>query len=154
MTEGRSGSDLADEVVRARNALVRVAQRCSETVWNATPFPADPRTVGVVIDHVAHAYTYLGRWVSELLDGGRVNVDAGIVDALNEQHAQSRAGVTRGEAIDQLFASGDAFAELIRPLEDDDLELAGGRVRRFAEIARRHADDHRADIEAALLRDH
>jgi hypothetical protein len=28
----------------------------------------------------------------------------------------------------------------------------GGRVRRLAQIAARHADDHRADLEAALAR--
>ena len=150
MIEGPGGSELAVAVVRTRNALVRLVQECPEAEWAAQPFGGDPRPLGVVVDHVAHAYTYLGRWVRELLDGGRVTISSEIVDALNAEHARSRAGVTRDEAVDHLFASGDAFAELIRPLEQEDLELDGGRVRRLAEIARHHAEDHRQAIEAAL----
>ena len=55
--------------------------------------------------------------------------------------------------MEHLRASGDAIVALVGELADSDLDLADGRVRRLAEIAARHADDHRAAIEAALRHD-
>jgi hypothetical protein len=51
-----------------------------------------------------------------------------------------------------LQSSGDAIIATISQLTPADLDADGGRVRRLAEIAARHADDHRASIEAALNR--
>jgi hypothetical protein len=43
-----------------------------------------------------------------------------------------------------------AISALIAGLSADDLSAGHGRVRLFAQIAIRHADNHRADIETAL----
>lgn len=85
---------MADAIVRARDG--------------------DSRPVGVVIDHVADAYTYLAVWVRQLLDGETVNIDADVVDALNAQHAGEALNRPSGVVIDHLRATGDEFATLIR----------------------------------------
>ena len=46
--------------------------------------------------------------------------------------------------------SGDAIVDLVAGLRPDELDTLGGRGRRLAQIAIRHADDHRSEIEAAL----
>jgi len=72
------------------------------------------------------------------------------VDALNAEHARVAASVTRGEAAGHLRDSGAAIAALVAGLSAGDLAAGDGRVRRLAQIAIRHADDHRSEIEAAL----
>jgi hypothetical protein len=43
------------------------------------------------------------------------------------------------------------FIELVRPLGAKELELDDRRVRRFIEVAIRHANDHRSAIRDRLL---
>jgi hypothetical protein len=141
---------MADAIVRARDVVVELAVRCTEEQWRERPLDGDSRPVGVVIDHVADAYTYLAVWVRQLLDGETVNIDADVVDALNAQHAGEALNRPSGVVIDHLRATGDEFATLIRRLSDADLEVGDGRVGRLAIIAARHAVDHAAEIAAAL----
>jgi hypothetical protein len=49
-----------------------------------------------------------------------------------------------------LRRSGEAISVLVAGLSPADLAAGDGRVRRLAQIAARHADEHRADIETAL----
>jgi hypothetical protein len=49
-----------------------------------------------------------------------------------------------------LRRSGEAISVLVAGLSPGDLAAGDGRVRRLAQIAARHADEHRADIETAL----
>jgi hypothetical protein len=125
-------------------------QHCPEAEWRAAPVDGDPRALGVIADHVAHAYEYLAGWISDLVAGRPVDVNAEIVDDLNATHAAGTGAPTPGEVAAHLSASGDALIGLISGLGPAQLDLDGGRVRRFAQIAARHADSHRTEIEAAL----
>jgi hypothetical protein len=58
--------------------------------------------------------------------------------------------VTQAEAVEHLRRSGAAISQLVAGCSAEDLQAGGGRVERLAQIAIRHADDHRAEIEAAL----
>jgi hypothetical protein len=58
--------------------------------------------------------------------------------------------VTRAETAGHLRRSGADIAALVAGLSAADLAAGAGRVRRFAQIAIRHADDHRSEIEGAL----
>jgi len=69
---------------------------------------------------------------------------------LNAQHAQAAAAVSKAEATGHLRRSGAAISGLVAGLSAADLAAGHGRVRRLAQIAIRHADDHRTDIETAL----
>jgi hypothetical protein len=106
--------------------------------------------VGVVVDHVAHAYEYLAGWMRQLVAGQPVDVSNKVVDALNAEHARTAGSVTRAEAAGHLRRSGADIAALVAGLSAAGLAAGDGRVRRLAQVAIRHADDHRSEIEAAL----
>ncbi len=148
--DAKSPAEFAAEIDAARERLTGFVRGCTDEQWHSAPLDGDPRPVGVVVDHVAHAYEYLAGWIRELVAGQPADVNGEVVDALNAQHAQAAASVNRADAIAHLLRSGDAMSTLVAGLSAADLEAGGGRVRRFAQIAVRHRDDHRSEIETAL----
>jgi hypothetical protein len=147
--EVRSPAQYAADIDAAVERLVAFAAGCSPEQWRAAPLEGDPRPVGVIVDHVAHAYEYMGGWVQQILAGEDVAVNAATVDALNAEHAVAPAG-TPDETIRHLRSSGAAFGGLVAGCSAADLQAGGGRVERFAQIGIRHPDDHRTELEAAL----
>jgi hypothetical protein len=152
MTAERSPAEHAELIAAARDRLLAFAASCTDETWHAQPLAGhgDHRTVGVIVDHVAHAYEYLGGWVREILTGTPPQVDAELVDRLNAAHAAAAGTLTQAGAMEHLTRSGDAMIALIAGLPAGDLDAGGGRVRRFAEIAATHADTHRTDMQEAL----
>ncbi|MGO9190097.1 MAG: DinB family protein [Streptosporangiaceae bacterium] len=140
----------AADIDAARERMTGFVSSCSDEEWGSAPLDGDPRPVAVVVDHVAHAYEYLAGWISQLVAGQPVEVNSGVVDALNAGHARDATAVSRTEATEHLRRSGEAISVLVAGLSPADLAAGDGRARRLAQIAARHADDHRADIEAAL----
>ena len=130
--------------------MIAFVSGCSDKDWRTAPLTGDPRPVAVVVDHVAHAYEYLAGWMRQIVAGERVEVNSDAVDALNAQHARDAAAVSKAEAEGHLGRSGVAISVLVAGLSAADLAAGDGRVRRLAQIAARHADEHRADIETAL----
>jgi hypothetical protein len=147
----RSPAQYAADIDGARDRLIAFVESCSAEHWNAAPLQGDPRPVGVVADHVAHAYEYLAGWMGQILRGEAVTVDSDVVDALNADHAAAAVTVTRSEAAGHLRRSGAAISALVAGCTAEDLKAADGRVERLAQIAIRHADDHRTEIGAALV---
>jgi hypothetical protein len=145
-----SPQQYASEIDAARERLVAFVDGCSDEQWSAAPLDGDPRPVGVVVDHVAHAYEYLAGWMRQILDGEAVTVNSDVVDALNAEHAVRTAAVTKAGAVEHLRRSGAAISRLVAGCTAEDLQAGEGRVERLAQIAIRHADDHRAEIEAGL----
>jgi hypothetical protein len=150
MQNDRSPAEFAADIDAARERLIGFVDGCSDADWRSAPLDGDPRPVGVVVDHVAHAYEYLAGWIRGLVAGQPVEVDGEVVDALNAEHARAAASVSRAEATAHLRRSGSAISALIANLSAADLQAGDGGVQRFAQIAIRHADDHRSEIEAAL----
>jgi muconolactone delta-isomerase len=152
MTEELSPAEHAELIAAARDRLLAFAAACTDNTWHATPLAdqGDSRTVGVIVDHVADAYEYLGGWLREILSGAPPRVDAELVDRLNAAHAAAAESLTQAGAMEHLTRAGDEMIALIAGLAAGDLEAAGGRVRRFAEIASRHADAHRTEMQEAL----
>jgi uncharacterized damage-inducible protein DinB len=152
MTDARSAAEHAELIAAARDRLLAFAAACTDDTWHARPLAehGDHRPVGVIVDHVAHAYEYMGGWMREILAGDTPPVDVALVDRLNAAHAGDAGHLTQAGAMEHLTRSGDELIALVSGLTDDDLEAGGGRVRRFAEIAARHPDMHRTDIEEAL----
>lgn len=150
------GSSTPDEaagaIAAARDRLVAFARERTPEEWVAEPLAAtgDARSVGVLVDHVGHAYEYLASFIAGIVGGDPPQVDAGLIDRLNAEHAAGAAGVDVDRATARLIAGGDALVALVRSLTADQMELLDGRVRRLAAIAVRHADDHRTDLEEAL----
>jgi hypothetical protein len=152
MTDARTPAEHADQIAAARDRLLAFAAGCTDDDWSARPLAArgDARTVGMVVDHVADAYDYMGGWIREILAGQSPAVDVALVDRLNAAHAIEACRLTQAGAMEHLRRNGDAMIALIAGLADSNLDASGGRVRRFAEIAARHPDTHRTDIEDAI----
>ena len=146
----RDPAAYAADIDAARDRMIAFVGSCTEQEWRAAPLDGDPRPVAVVVDHVADAYDYLSGWMRQLVAGQQVEVDSNVVDDLNARHAQAAAAVTQASAADHLRRSGAAISGLVAGLSAADLTAGDARVRRLAQIAARHADDHRAEIEAAL----
>ena len=149
-TEARSPAQYAADIGAARDRLIAFAESCPDEQWNAAPLAGDPRPVKVVVDHVADAYEYLAGWMRQLLAGQQVAVDGDVVDALNARHAGAAAAVTQAEAAGHLRRSGADISQLVAGCTPGQLRAGDGRVERFAQIAIRHADDHRTELETAL----
>ena len=142
---------LAREIMEARARLVAFVARCSDEDWVSSPLgSSDPRPVCLIVDHVADAYEYLSSWIGELVAGEPVTVDSDVVDALNAKHARASTALRRDEVLAHLERSGDAIIGLVGGLEIDQLASGEGRVERLAQIASRHADGHRSEMESAL----
>jgi hypothetical protein len=146
----RSPAELAAAIDAARERLTGFVHSCTDAQWRSAPLDGDPRPVGVVVDHVADAYEYLAGWLRQLVAGQPVEVNNEVVDALNDQHARVAGSVSRADAVGHLRRSGADISELVAGLSAEELAAGDGRVRRLAQIAIRHADDHRSEIEAAL----
>jgi hypothetical protein len=58
--------------------------------------------------------------------------------------------VSKADATGHLRRSGTAVSGLVAGLSAADLKAGDGRVQRFAQIAIRHADSHRSEMETAL----
>jgi len=145
------GAALGGAVSDARDRLIEFVGRCPVDQWASCPLgDDDPRTVGVIVDHVADAYEYLASWVTELARGETVEVTPVVVDELNARHAGAVTTPTREAAIEHLRRSGDEFVALVMSLRPEQLSGSEGRITRFADIAARHADAHRAELEDAL----
>jgi DinB superfamily len=146
----QSPAEYAAAIDAARQRLLGFVRTCPERDWQTAPLDGDPRPVGVVIDHVAHSYAYLANWMREILAGHQVPVNSDIVDGLNAEHAQSAARISPEAAIAHLSANGDAIVALVAGLSPPDLDTDDGRIRRIAQIAIWHADNHRTEIQEAL----
>jgi hypothetical protein len=147
-------SDLASDVRAARERLIVFVGRCPTQSWSSSPLADDdPRTVAVIIDHVADAYEYLASFVAALTRSEPVEVSPDVVDDLNARHAAASVPApTKESAIEHLVGSGDALVALIEPLNAQQLMRGEGpvTVAGFATIAARHADSHRIELEQAL----
>ena len=148
--DARTGAAYAVDIDAARERMIGFVSGCTDEEWYAAPLNGDPRPVAVVVDHVAHAYEYLAGWMRQIVAGQQVEVNSDVVDALNAQHARAAAVVSKAEATGHLRRSGAAISGLVAGLSAADLAAGDGRVRRLAQIAIRHADDHRTDIDTAL----
>jgi hypothetical protein len=146
----RGAAAYAADIEAARDRLIAFASGCSEAEWRAAPLDGDPRPVAVVVDHVADSYEYLAGFIRQLVAGQAVEVTGELVDDLNAEHATQAAAVSQADAAEHLRSSGAAISTLIAGLSSDELAAGDGRVRLFAQIAIRHADNHRTDIETAL----
>jgi hypothetical protein len=146
-------AELARAVSDARGRLLEFVGRCPEERWASSPLgDDDPRSVAVIVDHVADAYEYLGSFVATLARHEPVEVSPEIVDELNARHSGAVLTPARDAVVAHLRRSGDRFVALIEPMTAEQLSAGEGPVTitRFAEIAARHTDTHRLELEAAL----
>ena len=128
--------EAAGKISDARARLLTFADGCSVQQWCSSPLgEADPRSVSVIVDHVADAYDYIYGWLTGLVGGGTVEVSPDIVDELNARHAEKAAVIELDEVAAHLRTSGDVLIGFVGQLSADDLAIDEGRVALFCEIA-------------------
>ncbi|HEX5189607.1 MAG TPA: DinB family protein, partial [Streptosporangiaceae bacterium] len=146
MTDDLTPAGYAKAIDEARQRLLDFVRQCPDDFWRSAPVSGDPRPAGVIADHVAHSYEYLAGWIADVAAGQLVAVNAELVDDLNAGHAASARDLTREQVASHLRSSGDALIALVTGLESAQLDFDGGRIRRLAMIAARHADGHRSEF--------
>ena len=141
---------LVAALVDTRSRLIDFAQGCTDAQWVARPLgEADPRAVGVIVDHVADAYEYLTGWITALAQGEEADITPEVIDDLNARHASGAGAPSCAHVCAHLMTSGDALAALVASLPHDHL-AEEARAARLADIAARHADAHRQELASAL----
>src|ERR1022692_2753082 len=132
MTDEQTPAEYASEIEASRGRFLAFVQQCTDADWHAVPVDGDPRQVGVILDHVAHAYEYLTGWIGELAAGHAVEVNSDIVDKLNAEHSADVGSVTPASVTGHLRSSGDTLIAPASGLDPGQVELGDGQGRRFA----------------------
>jgi uncharacterized damage-inducible protein DinB len=116
MTEELTPSEHAAAIAAALERLIAFVTTCSDEDWHARPLrgSGDARPVGVIADHVAHAYEYMGAWIREITADGEPEVTVAQIDRLNADHARQAELLSQDEVAEHLRRSGGMFAETIR----------------------------------------
>lgn len=153
---------LARVLEQGARALLDFAATLTETEWH-TALPRDGRTIGVIVHHVATMYPLEIQLAETIAGGGPIaGVSWDDVHAMNAQHAEEHAEVTREEALLLLEQNSAAAASAIRTLTDLQLDstttnsLYGDAPLTcqfmLEDHAVRHAWHHLAKIRAGLRR--
>lgn len=121
----------------------------------------DERPVGIVAHHIATAHSAITDWLVTLANGKPLPpLTMEMLDAVNDEHAQRHAGVSKAETLDLLRRNGDAAAETLSGFTDEQLGqmdmvwLLGGATLTTAQLADAmllgHADEHLQAMRVAL----
>jgi len=151
---------LAVRLEQGAAALAALATTVTDDEWR-TRLPADGRTIGVVIHHVASVYPVEIELARVLAAGQAITgVTWAGINSMNARHADEHGAVTRADTIDLLRRASAEAATAIRALSDEDLDRAAA-VSLYADApltsqfvledhAVRHSYHHLARIQAAL----
>jgi hypothetical protein len=156
----RRADALADRLEQGANTLADLAATLTDAEWRVR-LPADGRTVGVIVHHVATMYPLEIELAQAVAAGNAITgVTWQAVHDINATHAREHAATTREEAIALLRRNSALAADAIRSLRDDELDRAAPislyydtplTCQFFIEDhAMRHSWHHTAGIRRAL----
>lgn len=118
----RRGNDLADCFERANSAVIATVAGCSDEQWQRT-CNAEGWSVGVTAHHLATAYPAVAGFVQLMATGQPLpNFTGEMLDAGNAEHARKHANCSKAETLEMLRQQGQAAAELLRGLSDEQLD--------------------------------
>ena len=117
---------LADRVEQGAQELANFVEGLSDDQWK-TMCTDEERTVGVLVHHVASAYTGELNVVMGMAngEGGLSGVTWEMIAHGNAQHARDNATITKAAALELLRNSAVQAAASIRELTDEQLDKAG-----------------------------
>lgn len=117
-------ASLAARLEQGARALAKLARSLTDSQWQ-TRLPADGRTIGVIIHHVASVYPLEIQLAQKLAAGEAITgVTMADVHAMNANHAVEFAAVTKETALELLERNSAAAAASIRALSDEALAQA------------------------------
>jgi hypothetical protein len=156
----RRADALADRLEQGANTLADLAATLTDAEWRVR-LPADGRTVGVIVHHVATMYPLEIELAQAVAAGNAITgVTWQAVHDINATHAREHAATTREEAIALLRRNSALAADAIRSLRDDELDRAAPLSLYYdtpltcqffiEDHAMRHSWHHTAGIRRAL----
>jgi hypothetical protein len=115
---------LANRIEEGAEALASFGEDLSLAEWQ-TIVPNDERTVGVLLHHVASAYTIEIDLARLLADGKPIaGVTYDDIDQGNAQHAQGNPSVDQTETVAFLRQNSRVAADRVREFTDEELDRA------------------------------
>ena len=154
---------LADRIEEGATGLAAFVEGISEAEWQLPVSGTDPRSIGVIVHHVASMYPIEIEATRMIASGKPVtDITWEAVANLNAKHAQEHAFVTKTDGLDLLRKNSREAASSLREFTDDELDRAAPFSLAFGapvtaqfvveDHALRHSWHHLARIRAALGR--
>ena len=154
---------LADRIEEGATGLLAFIEGISEAEWQLPVSGTDPRSIGVIVHHVASMYPIEIEAARVIASGKPVtDITWEAVANLNAKHAQEHAFVTKTDGLDLLRKNSREAASSLREFTDDELDRAAPFSLAFGapvtaqfvieDHALRHSWHHLARIRAALRR--
>jgi hypothetical protein len=159
----RRSESLADRIEEGAAGLAAFAEGLSEAQWRMAVSATDPRSVGVIVHHVASVYPIEVDLARAIASGKAVtDVTWEAVAGMNAKHADDQAAVTKAEALELLRRNSRQAAAAVRAFTDDELDRAAPFSLSFGapvtaqfvveDHALRHSWHHLARIRTAVGR--
>lgn len=115
---------LAQRLEQGARELGEFAEGLSDAEWRMT-MPADGRTLGVIVHHVASIYPLEIQLAQTVASGQPIaGVTWADVAKVNADHAHQHKAVGKTETLDLLRRNSKAAADAIRALSDEQLDAA------------------------------
>ena len=151
-----NGADWASRFEQVNREIIATVVALADDQWSII-VPGEDWTVGVVAHHVGYGHEIIAQWVELLARGGAIEATSQEIDDENAEHARQFASCTKEETIRYLAERGEAAAQIVRGLSDQQLARPGqvrGVAWTAAEMIERvligHAQRHRAHVQSAL----
>ena len=154
---------LADRIEEGAANLAAFVDGLTEAEWRTPVSDTDPRTIGVIVHHVASMYT-IEIEVARAVASGKTVMDVPweAVAEINAKHAQENDAVTKAAALELLKRNSAQAAAAVRTLTDEELDRAAPFSLSYGapmtaqfvieDHALRHSWHHLARIRKALDR--
>jgi uncharacterized damage-inducible protein DinB len=159
---GQRANVLADELDSVNRDVVAFCESLSDDDWQ-TVVPNEQRTVGVLFQHIAVAYTAESALIRAIITGQplpEIYNDQALLDEVNARDAVDLLPGTRTDTLRSLDRHARRASRFIRSLSDEDLAASatvgifGGSVWTVEALIERivlgHPQIHLASIRAAL----
>jgi len=154
---------LADRIEEGAAVLAAFAAGLSEAEWHTRVSIMDPRSIGVVVHHIANVYPIEVDLARTIASGKAVtDVTWEVVAQLNATHAQDQTEVTKATALELLRRNSHEAANAVRAFTDEELDRAAPFSLSFSapvtaqfvieDHALRHSWHHLARIRKVLGR--
>ncbi len=160
MTATSRAEQLAAQFTAGNDTAIAAIAGCTAEGWQRST-ASEGWTVAAAAHHLAAVQQVFVGLVTVLASGETSSPPPGMddIDRSNAQHAEEYAAVGKAETLAILRTSGAALAQLLRGLDDAQLDSVagtfGGQELRVAQVVERvvmgHAGVHLASIQAALV---
>ena len=118
-------NSLARGIEEGADILATFAQGLTEAEWRTSVSATDPRSIGVIVHHVASVYPIEIELAKAIASGKAVtDVTWEAVAELNAKHASEQSGVSKASALELLHKNSREAASSVRCFSDDELNQA------------------------------